>query len=59
MKNPHSYDDERYAANASKLDSAITGMWRAGASVSNIEETIANALENCELDGATVEITVE
>lgn len=56
MDNPNAYDDGDYARWASETDTAIGGLWDAGASIDNIEETVANAVENATGSRVTVSI---
>jgi len=48
VENPNEYDDHSFAHYSSAVDSAIGGLWEAGASLDNIEEIVRNALENAE-----------
>ena len=57
MLNPNVYDDEAYSKESMDLDSSLVGMWDAGASIENIEETIVTAFENCD-PSVKVEVTI-
>lgn len=57
MENPNPYNDDKYAESSSRLHSAIGSMWEAGASIENIEDTISNALEDCDVPEPNVSIT--
>lgn len=49
MDNPNEYNDEMYSKESVDLDSAVQGMWEAGASLDEIAETVRNAFENAEV----------
>lgn len=55
MDNPNEYNDEMYSKESVDLDSAIQGIWEAGASLDEIEEIIKNGLDNA---GLKVEVTL-
>jgi len=46
MDNPNAYNDEEYSQYSVETEDAIGGLWEAGAGVSDIEDVLANALEN-------------
>lgn len=46
MQNPNEYTDEAYAAATVKLNSALSALWEAGATISNVEGELESALEN-------------
>lgn len=46
ITNLNSYDDEGYIRYSNDLIDAILGMWDAGASLGDIENTIDDALSN-------------
>lgn len=56
MDNPNEYSDENYTRGAIELEGAIGRLWEAGAELTDIEETISNALENA--TGETVGVTL-
>lgn len=58
MDNPNEYDDDGYTRWSVEADSAIVALWEAGASLDNIEEILANAVENATGQRAGVSITI-
>lgn len=46
LTNPNEYDDESFTRYSLELDAALGGLWGAGASATDIEQEIGNALEN-------------
>jgi len=49
MDNPNEYNDEMYSRESLDLDSAVQGMWEAGASLEEIADTVRNAFDNAEV----------
>ena len=58
LDNPNEYDDDAFTKAAIDADSAIVGMWEAGADLGNITDTIANALANAGIPTGTL-VTVQ
>lgn len=54
VENPNEYDDEEFTNASNRADPAIQAMWEAGARLSDIEDTIANALANAGVPSGTV-----
>ncbi len=46
MKNPHDYDDDGFTRYSSEVDSAVGGLWESGASLTDLESLLQDALEN-------------
>jgi hypothetical protein len=53
MENPNEYNDEEFSRWASALDTAVGGMWEAGATIEDINQAFRTGLENA---GATEEV---
>lgn len=56
MENPNTYNDEDWARYSSELQSAISGFWESGASISEIEECISNGMSD--VTDASWEVTI-
>lgn len=61
VENPNEYNDDDWTTASIKVMSAITAMWSAGATLDDITDAVASALENVEdtnLDGTVLTIQV-
>jgi hypothetical protein len=56
VENPNAYDDEAYLEGVTDLSDAILHLWAYGASLENLRDEIANAIENATDDKILVEI---
>lgn len=52
IENPNEYDDDGFSRFSGDVDTSIQSLWEAGAKVSEIEDCIANAFANVEVNVA-------